>query len=143
MTIAPTTSALTLHELPACDAARLFLFAFRRMGAHGLNDAVSAHAVLRAFGKGYRRPLMLLRNLMSDMATQTTVTVPIAPCCFMRITHAEAAMLTVVARAEREPAVAALLLADLLATRQVNGVLASATAVAVAFADAGLPIGRG
>jgi hypothetical protein len=142
MMIAPTTSALTLHEMPACDNARLFLFAVRRMGAHGLNDASTAHAVLRAFGKGYRRPLMLLRALMADVAAQTTVTVPIAPCCFTRVTHAEAALLAVMARAEREPEAASLLLADLLGVRRVNGLLASAMAVATAFADAGLPIGR-
>jgi len=142
MTIAPTTSALTLHEVPTCEAARLFLFAVRRMGAHGLNDASAAHAVLRAFGKGYRRPLMLMRAFMADVATHTTVTVPIAPCCFTRITHAEAAMLIVLSRIEHEPAAAALLLADLLGVRRVDGVVASATAVAVAFADAGMPIGR-
>jgi len=142
MTIAPTT-ALTLVDMPACDHARLFLFAFRRMGAHGLNDAVAAAAMLRTFGKGYRRPLMLMRAMMADVATQTSVTIAIAPCCFTRITHAEAAMLTVLARIEREPAVAGLLLADLLGMRQVDGVLASTMAVAVAFADAGQPIGRG
>ncbi|AOH84808.1 hypothetical protein AWL63_13400 [Sphingomonas panacis] len=142
MTIAPTT-ALTLQDMPACDHARLFLFAFRRMGAHGLNDATAAHAMLRGFGKAYRRPLMLMRALMADVATQTSVTIAIAPCCFSRITHAEAAMLTVLARVEREPAAAALLLADLLGMRCVDGVLASTTAVAAAFADAGHPIGRG
>jgi hypothetical protein len=128
--------------MPACDNARLFLFAFRRLGAHGLNDASVSHAMLRAFGKGFRRPLLLVRALMADVATHTSCTIAIAPCCFSRITHAEAAMLTILARAEREPAVAGLLLTDLLGLRRVDGVLASATAVAVAFADAGLPIGR-
>lgn len=143
MSIAPTTTALTLHDMPTCDHARLFLFAFRRMGANGLGDAAAAQAMLRAFGKGYRRPLMLMRALMADIATQTGVTIAIAPCCFTRITHAEAAMLTVLARIEREPAVAALLLADLLGMRRVDGLLASAHAVAAAFADAARPIGRG
>ncbi|MDF0488687.1 hypothetical protein PX554_11140 [Sphingomonas sp. H39-1-10] len=142
MTIAPTT-ALTLQDMPDCDHARLFLFAFRRMGAHGLNDAVAAHAMLRAFGTAYRRPLMLMRALMDDIATHTGATIAIAPCCFARITHAEAAMLTVVARVEREPAAAALLLADLLGMRRPEGVLASTASVAAAFADAGRPIGRG
>lgn len=143
MTIAPTSNALTLHAMPACDNARLFLFAFRRMGAHGLGDACAAHAMLRAFGKGYRRPLMLIRALMSDIARQTTVSIAIAPCCFTRITHAEVAMLTVIARAERAPVAAALLLSDLFGVRRVDGLLASVTAVAAAFADAGLPIERG
>lgn len=143
MTIAPTTSALTLHDMPACDNARLFLFVFRRMGAHGLNDAIAAHAMLRVFGKAYRRPLMLMRALMADVATQTNVTIAIAPCCFTRITHAEVAMLTVIARAERQPAVAALLLSDLLGVRHIDGLLASATAVAGAFADAGHPVAEG
>ena len=53
----------------------------------------------------------------------------------------EAALIDVLARAGTEPEVAHLLLADLLGTRRADGVLASAAALAAAFADAGRPIG--
>ena len=58
----------------------------------------------------------------------------------MRMTAAESAVLTVLARAETAPDTARLLLADLLGIRRIDGVLASATALAAAFADAGRPI---
>ena len=61
MTHATTTLAALPHTLPACPNARVALFAFRRMGAHGLADARAAHALFTAFGESFRRPLMLVR----------------------------------------------------------------------------------
>ena len=52
----------------------------------------------------------------------------------------EGALLTILSRAETAPEVARLLLADLLGLRRVDGVLASATILSAAFADAGRPI---
>lgn len=43
------------HTLPACENARLVLFAIRRMGANGLADARAAHAMFTAFGERFRR----------------------------------------------------------------------------------------
>ena len=134
-----TATALP-HPLPACANARIALFAMRRMGAHGLADARAAHALFTAFGEGFRRPLMLMRALMADLAASSTGTIAIAPCCCVRTTAAEAALLTVLARVETRSDVALLLMADLLGTRRVDGVLASAAAVAAAFADAGRPV---
>lgn len=137
---APATLALLPHPLPVCPNARVALFAMRRIGAHGLNDARAAHAVFTAFGESFRRPLMLLRGLMVDLATAASGTIAIAPCCYNRITHAEAALLTILARVEGQPDSARLLMADLLGIRAVGGVLASAAAVAIAFADEGRPL---
>lgn len=134
-----TATALP-HLLPACANARIALFAMRRMGAHGLADARAAHALFTAFGEGFRRPLMLMRALMADLAASSTGTIAIAPCCCARTTAAEAALLTVLARVETRSDVALLLMADLLGTPRVDGVLASAAAVAAAFADAGRPV---
>jgi hypothetical protein len=130
------------HPLPRCANARLTLFAIRRLGAHGLHDARAAHALLIAFGQAFRRPLLLLRNLMADLACHASGTIAIAPCCCARMTPAEGALLTILARVERSPQVASYLLADLLGVRRIDGVLASAAAVATAFADAGRPIGE-
>lgn len=128
------------HGLPACSNARIALFAVRRMGAHGLADARAAHAMFTAFGEGFRRPLVLMRALMADMASCAGGTIAIAPCCCARMTSAEAALLTVLSRVETTPEIAYLLMADLLGLRRVDGVLASAAALAAAFADEGRPI---
>lgn len=136
------TSATTLlpHPLPPCENARIVLFAMRRMGAHGLADARAAHTMVTAFGQSFRRPLVLLRALMADLAATSAGTIAIAPCCCARATPAEAAMLSILARIETAPETARLLMADLLGVRRVDGVLASAAAVAAAFADEGRPI---
>lgn len=131
-----TLSALP-HEMPTCPNARIALFAMRRIGAHGLADARAAHSLFTAFGEGFRRPLVLLRSLMADLATASASVISIAPCCCARMTHAEAALTTILTRAEVAPETARLLLADLLGVRRVDGVLASAAAVAVAFTDRG------
>lgn len=137
----PTVAAALPHLLPENANARLLLFAFRRMGAHGLNDAHAAQALVEGFGTDFRRPLTLLRAMMADLANSATCAIAIAPCCCRRMTHAEQAVLTIVARAETSPATARLLLGDLIGARQSDGVLASVTVVAQAFADAGRPVG--
>jgi hypothetical protein len=119
------------HNLPETMAARLLLLAIRRMGAHGLNDAVAANTFLSAFGAGFRRPLLLARAFMAELAATSTTTIPIAPCCCARMTWAE----------ERRPETARLLLADLMAQRRADAIVATAAALSAAFADAGLPIG--
>ena len=144
MTIAPTPAANTMsalpHALPGCRDARLALFALRRMGAHGLADAHAANAFVGGFGEGFRRPLVLMRALMADIAANSTCPIAIAPCCCARMTSAERALLTILARAETASENARLLLGDLLGTRRIDGVLASAMALSQAFADAGRPI---
>jgi len=141
MTTAPTTLSTLPHPLPACANARIALFAMRRMGAHGLHDARAAHALFTAFGAGFRRPLTLMRALMADLAANAAGQIAIAPCCCARMTPAEQALLTILARVETVPDGARLLLADLLGVRRVDGVLASTAALAAAFADEGRPIG--
>lgn len=140
MTAAPTTVTLLPHALPTCPNARIALFAIRRMGALGLDDAHAAQAMVAAFGESFRRPLLLMRVLMAEVAGTSECPIAIAPCCCARMTPAEGQLLTVLARAETNPGSAHFLLGDLLGVRQVDGVLAGAMAVAQAFADAGRPI---
>lgn len=141
MTAAPSIVHTLPHVMPACANARVALFAIRRIGAHGLSDAPAANALLNTFGLGFRRPLVLLRAFMHEMAASATMPIQIAPCCCRRMTPAESALLTVLARAETAPDTANLLLADLLGLRRPDAILATATAITRAFADAGRPIG--
>lgn len=132
------------HALPAFQsddpARRLLLFGIRQMGAHGLNDAAAANAFVTAFGKDFRRPLILLRALMAEISALASGPIQIAPWCCPRMTGAEAALLDALASAGRDPARARLILADLLGNRRADSVATTAAAVAGAFADAGLPL---
>lgn len=131
---------LLQHPQPECGNARLALVAVRRMGARGLGDAAVLHNFLRHFGAGYHRPLTLMRAFVADLSAVATGAIAIAPCCCPRMTAAEAAMLRSLVDVGDRPELARLLLADLLGARRVEGVMASAAAVAQAFADAGRPI---
>ena len=136
-----TTLATALpHVLPARPHARIALFAIRRMGAHGLADARAAHTLFTVFGQDFRRPLILMRTLMADLASHASGQIAIAPCCCARMTVAEAALMTILAQMEMAPGKAHFLMSDLLGVRRVDGVLASAAAVSAAFADEGRPI---
>lgn len=137
-TLASVTTALPEPQ-PEDPGARLFLFAVRQIGAHGLNDACTAQAFLTAFGRGFRRPLLLTRALMAEMSSTASGPIRIAPWCCGRITGAEATLLNALARAIHNPASAGLLLADLLGVRRADNVLSIAQAVAQSFADEGLP----
>ncbi|TPG22739.1 hypothetical protein EAH87_02825 [Sphingomonas koreensis] len=139
-TPAPTIGHLLPAALPSCGNTRLLLFAIRRLGAHGIHDAQVANAFVTAFGQSFRRPLVLVRSFMRDLATTARTPITIAPCCCRRITASEATLLTVVARSETDPGRAELLLADLLSVQRAGAVLTGAAAVSAAFADAGRPI---
>ncbi len=125
---------------PEDAAARLLLFGIRQLGAHGLNDAATAHAFITAFGKEFRRPLLLLRTLMAEMSAASSGPIQIAPWCCARMTASEGALIEVVASVERDSERARLLLGDLLGIRRVDGMLATAHALANAFADSGMPV---
>ena len=125
---------------PDDPAARLFLFGFRQMGANGLDDACVAHSFVTAFGKDFRRPLILLRSFMMELSRASVDRIQIAPWCCSRLTPAEAGVLSVLRHSTTNERTAGLLLADLLGTRNAAGPLASATALAMAFADLGMPL---
>ena len=127
-------------SLPSDPSARIVLFAFRRMGAHGLQDATATTLLMQAFGESFRRPLVLMRAMMADLAHAATCPITIAPCCCARMTVSETAILTILVRAESAPDSARLLLGDLIGVRRPDGVLASMTLLAQALADAGRPI---
>ncbi|MBO9623214.1 MAG: hypothetical protein J7500_10930 [Sphingomonas sp.] len=133
--------AAALPALQPQDAgARLLLFAIRQMGAHGLHDACAAHAFVTAFGRGFQRPLVLLRALMAEMSAASAGPIQIAPWCCPRMTGAEATLLEVIGRARTNQIAAAVLLADLLGVRDATSIAVTAEALSLAFADLGLPL---
>lgn len=135
------TLAAALPALqPEDPGARLLLFGIRQMGAHGLHEACVAHAFVTAFGKGFQRPLVLLRALMAEMSAASAGPIRIAPWCCPRITGAESALLDAMARVRLNPASATMLFADLLGIRDASSVTATAQALAYAFADMALPL---
>lgn len=135
-----TLSSVLPHHAPACPNAKIALFAIRRMGANGLADARAAYALFTAFGEGFRRPLLLVRAMMAEIAAESSMPVAIAPCCCNRVTASEHALLTILARVETATDQARLLMQDMLGHRRADGVLATAAALAAAFADEGRPI---
>jgi hypothetical protein len=118
----------------------LLLFALRRMAADGIQDAHAAHAIFTGFGLSYRRPLLLLRILVSEVSQTARKKLSLAPCCCPRMTSDEAILLKSIADSGTDPRGAHRELQSLLQTRSCFAVLASAEAVAIAFADAGLSL---
>lgn len=82
-----------LVRAPTGDSARLTLFAMRRIALAGLADAHAAEAMLRHFGLGFRRPLILLRTVMLELSHGARRPVLLAPCCCGRMTRDEARLL--------------------------------------------------
>jgi hypothetical protein len=81
-------SALPL-PLPDGRVERSVLFAVRRMAAHGLRDVSAAWLMLDLFSTGFRRPLVLLRAFMLELAHAATGPIRVAPCCAPRMTTHE------------------------------------------------------
>ncbi|WP_205412185.1 DUF6628 family protein [Sphingomonas crusticola] len=128
------------HAAPASPYRRLLLFAIRRMAVGGIGDAHAAHAMFTGFGLGYRRPLVLLRALMAELARVAATKLTVAPCCCTRMTHDEAMLLELIAESPASPEAVHEAMRGMLQTRTCLGALMSAQAVAVAFHDLGMPL---
>ena len=137
---APSTTHLLPHKAPDESGARLFLLAVRRIGVGGLNDASAASLMIGAFGLSFRRPLVLVRALMAELARASQRTIMIAPSCCCRMTTAESMLLGAVARAIEKPRLAHDIFCRLCGIENAIGVLSSAQALSQAFADLGRPI---
>ena len=83
-----STGVLPL-PLPEGRIERSVLFALRRMAAHGLRDVSAAWLMLDLFSTGFRRPLVLLRAFMLELAHAATGPIQVAPCCAPRMTEHE------------------------------------------------------
>ena len=136
----PTVTTMLPFTAPAERPPRLLLYAMRRMGAHGLRDAHAANAMLGSFGQSYRRPLVLLRVLLTELARASQTKVTIAACCCARMTRDEAMLIEAVALANVDPQAAHEMIANVLGNADCVGALTTAQALAQAFADLGRPL---
>ncbi len=137
----PRTADTRPVGLARADAPRLlFLKAARLMAIGGANDARAASVVMGWFGRNYRRPLVLMRALMLEMARVSQRRIQLAPPCSSRLTRDEATMLRALAREEwqidrcHEDACALLAIDDALGTATCF------QAVANCFEDLGAPL---
>ena len=137
---APSTARLLPHDAPRDAGARVLLLGVRRLGVGGLSDAQGASLMIGAFGLSFRRPLVLMRALMAELARTSQRSIMIAPSCCCRMTVAESMLLRAVAGANDQPRRAHALLCDLCGIDTAIGVLSSAQALAQAFADLGRPV---
>ena len=133
-------SILLPRAAPVVPSQRLLLYAIRRIGAHGLNDAHAANAMLTTFGRGYRRPLILLRAFMAESARASKLTIRIVACCCGRMTRDETMLVDALVLAVNDPQAAHQLLTRCLGTPDCVGALTSAQALNQAFADLGRPL---
>ena len=134
-------SILLPRAAPVEPEQRLLLYAIRRIGAHGLNDAHAANAMLGTFGQGYRRPLILLRTFLAETARVSKRKVTIAACCCGRMTRGEIMLIDALVLAVSDPHAAHQWLATCLGTVDCLGALTSAQALNQAFEDLGWPLG--
>lgn len=126
---------------PTDPAARLTLYAIRRMAAHGLRDGEAARHIIAAFGLSFQRPLILLRTLAFELSRTTARKITLAPCCCARQTLDEARLLAVLTHAPRHEGRARRHLARLAGHGETPGVICAAAAYGWALADLGSPLG--
>jgi len=137
----PTATAdIASPALQPHGGPRLFLFAMRRMAAEGVNDAHAANALLGAFGKSYRRPLVLMRAMMLELARASSRKILVAHCCCIKLTADEARLLQAAGCAVSDPQAAYRRVSTLLANDAALGALTCVQAVAQAFTDLGRPL---
>jgi hypothetical protein len=126
--------------MPGGYGNRLFLFVMRRMASGGVNDAHAANAMLGAFGRSYRRPLILMRAMMLELARVSSRKILVAPCCCARMTADEGLLMQAAGIALRDPNGAYEQVSGLLGNDHALGALTCLQAVAQAHADLGRPL---
>ncbi|MFM6930664.1 MAG: DUF6628 family protein [Novosphingobium sp.] len=128
--------------LPDDEVLRLVLRIMRRMAAHGLRDAQAALLAIDGFGQGFRRPLVLLRAFVAELAQSSRRRITVAPSCALRMTLDEARLIGVLATASHAPDCARAHLRDLADRHDVCHPLSAALAIASALGDLGRPLPR-
>lgn len=126
--------------MPDGYGARLFLFAVRRMASGGVDDAHAANALLGAFGRSYRRPLVLMRAMMLELSRASNRKIQVAPCCCGRMTADEAMLVAAASEALDDGPAAYRRAAALIASEGALGALTCIQAVAQSYADLGHPL---
>ena len=125
----PTShSDLLPLPLPVDVSQRLVLRCLRRMAAHGIRDAQAALLMLEHFGIHFRRPLVLLRAFVAELAQSAERRITLAPCCAMRMTLDEGRIVGALAAAAENPVCASQHLQQLTGNSQIASPLSLAAA---------------
>jgi hypothetical protein len=119
---------------------RLTLICLRRMAAHGIRDARASLLVFDAFGIHFRRPLVLLRAFLSELAQCSERSISLAPCCAHRMTADEARLIGVLATAANSLDCARYQLGVLTRSERVESPLSLARAFNLTLAELGQPL---
>ena len=82
--------------LPEDRDERLLLVLLRRMAIHGLHDARASWMALENYGIGFRKPLVLMRCFLHELASASQRNIRLAPCCAPRMTRDEGLMLAAI-----------------------------------------------
>jgi hypothetical protein len=122
----PSGACLLPLPLPDGRIERSVLFAMRRMAAHGVRDVSAAWLILDLFSTGFRRPLVLLRAFMLELAHAATGPIRVAPCCAPRMTEHEGLIMLALFGAAGDMASAEDALAQLTGRNQVFEPLSAA-----------------
>ncbi|RED15708.1 DUF6628 family protein [Parasphingopyxis lamellibrachiae] len=124
------------HTAPVCGDARILLFTIRRMAIHGLHDAFAANAMLAGYGMRYRKPLVLLRALLVDIARTARGNIIVAPCCTPRMTAHEFALLSAIC----DPEIGKDLIHPLLKPHRATSAVPTITALNETLGEMGRPL---
>jgi hypothetical protein len=138
MTCPSPQSGLMPLPLPADATQRLVLRCLRRMAAHGTRDAQAALLAIEHFGIHFRRPLVLLRAFVAELAQGAERRITMAPCCAMRMTRDEGLIVVVLATAAAYPDCARFHLEQLAG----GGAVSSPLSLAAAFNQTLRELGR-
>jgi len=121
--------------LPQERVERVLLVCIRRMAAQGIRDAQATWLAIDTFGIGFRRPLVLLRAFLTELAQASQRSIKIAPCCAMRMTDDEGLILASVHLARSDIRAAERALTALLHTRNVGEPLSAAVVLGRSVAE--------
>ncbi|MPT46923.1 MAG: hypothetical protein E2598_00695 [Sphingobium sp.] len=110
------------------------------MAIGGANDARATSIIMGWFGRNYRRPLILMRALMLELARASHRSIQLAPPCSTRITRDEATMLRALGREESQINACHRDACALLATDTALGAATCFQAVSNCFEDLGTPL---
>jgi hypothetical protein len=127
--------------IPDGRIERLLLYAIRRMAIYGLRDAYVTNAMMGQFGLRHRKPLLLLRGFLAELARVSLRHIQVAPCCCLRMTQDEARILTVIAKSNTEPGWARYHLERLTGGEDAILSLSAAMAINDTLAELGVPVG--
>lgn len=124
--------------LPDTRSERTTLFAVRRMAAHGVRDVSAAWLLIDFYSTGFRRPLVLLRAFMLELAHSARAPIRVAPCCTPRMTRDEGLIIGTLRFAATDLAAAEDSLAELAQSPQVSEPLSAAAVFARVTAEIAL-----